>query len=178
MQFSKLGSNVHNAKLKISVISTASTKVPSLFASDSMWVKHTHQPRWLPWLWGPNEDTWAVSGFFCLQAWLLTAAMHYVYICIYESGFRIPGPPLHPQHGMVPPRPPRYPTVLAQNCGETQVLSFRNCSAHCSGRFNAEHMEPWMLQLHCVLHFHGSSAHCTGRINAHDMLLQLLRRST
>ena len=31
---------------------------------------------------------------------------------------------------------------IARNCGETQVLSSRNCSAHCSGRFNAEHMEP------------------------------------
>ena len=31
---------------------------------------------------------------------------------------------------------------IARNCGETQILSSRNCLEHCSGCFNAEHMEP------------------------------------
>ena len=42
---------------------------------------------------------------------------------------------------------------IARNCSETQILSSRNCSAHCNGRFNAHEMELWMSQLHCVLQF-------------------------
>ena len=40
---------------------------------------------------------------------------------------------------------------IARNCSETQILSSRNCSAHCTGRFNAHEMKLWMSQLHCVL---------------------------
>ena len=33
---------------------------------------------------------------------------------------------------------------IARNCSEMQILSSRNCSAHCDGRFNAHEMEPCM----------------------------------
>ena len=45
----------------------------------------------------------------------------------------------------------RIGVSFARKCSETQILRFRNCSAHCNGRFNANEMELWMSQLHCVL---------------------------
>ena len=45
----------------------------------------------------------------------------------------------------------RIGVSFARKCSETQILRFRNCSAHCNGRFNAHEMELWMSQLHCVL---------------------------
>ena len=32
---------------------------------------------------------------------------------------------------------------IARNCGEMQILSSRNCSAQCTGRFNAQQMESY-----------------------------------
>ena len=34
--------------------------------------------------------------------------------------------------------------LIARSCSETQILSSRNCSAHCTGRFNA-HVHPLFL---------------------------------
>ena len=40
--------------------------------------------------------------------------------------------------------------LIARNCRKTQILSSTNFSAYCTGGFNAQQMDPWMLELHCV----------------------------
>ena len=42
---------------------------------------------------------------------------------------------------------------IARNCGEMQILSSRSCSAQCTGRFNAQHMESYTY-IHIQVHIH------------------------
>ena len=49
---------------------------------------------------------------------------------------------------------------IARNCGETQILSSWNCSAHWPGRVNV-----------CVLYLHDSSAHCICYHNRLNMVV-------
>ena len=42
---------------------------------------------------------------------------------------------------------------IARNCGEMQVLSSRNCSAQCTGHFNAQQMESYTYTYPCTYTF-------------------------
>ena len=42
---------------------------------------------------------------------------------------------------------------IARNCGEMQILSSRNCSAQCTGHFNAQQMESYTYTYPCTYTF-------------------------
>ena len=42
---------------------------------------------------------------------------------------------------------------IARNCGEMQILSSRNCSAQCTGHFNAQQMESYTYTYPCTYIF-------------------------
>ena len=43
---------------------------------------------------------------------------------------------------------------IARNCGEMQILSSRNCSAQCTGHFNAQQMESYTYYISMYIHIH------------------------